>query len=222
MGCLQSRDEDIRRDRERVKRRQPTGAANDRQEPLLRDGGGLDERRATRPLGIAGGAGDNDATGGGGGGNGDVDIYGSSYTDRKTKEFDFMHNLVEKTQHNFIDVSQRPLVLDDIDVEEKSHEYEQRLREQASTYAGEGEQALTAAMRLPAPVAGGDSVSGVVAQLQRRGLSSASRLLVQDCACTVTEALDTMSVDGSKVPGRLVISFAQFCADTPVVRQPLA
>jgi hypothetical protein len=59
---------------------------------------------------------------------GSVDgVYGTSFTNRKTQEYDLLHEIVQSTRSNFIDVSAKTDQLDDEDIQERSQKYQKQL-----------------------------------------------------------------------------------------------
>lgn len=49
--------------------------------------------------------------------------YGTSFTNQRTKEHDFLHGIVNQTRHHFIDVSQQPAVIDGMEAEDRGSSY---------------------------------------------------------------------------------------------------
>lgn len=55
--------------------------------------------------------------------------YGTSYTNRKTKEYDLLNDIVKQTRNNFIDVSAKSGQLDEDDLLERGQKYVKNLSE---------------------------------------------------------------------------------------------
>lgn len=55
--------------------------------------------------------------------------YGTSYTNRKTREYDLLNDIVKQTRHNFIDVSAKSAQLDEEDLIERGQKYAKNLSE---------------------------------------------------------------------------------------------
>ena len=104
-------------------------------------------------------------------------MYGSSYTQRRTREFDLLHDIVRQTRSAFIDVTRRPQPQADIaeddgaDRTERSVVYSKQLRQQ--------QQQLTAAAiaATVAPVAGAATAASSSSSLLSSSLLSAHPLI---------------------------------------------
>jgi hypothetical protein len=59
----------------------------------------------------------------------DGGAYGTSYTNRKTKEYDLLNDIVKQTRNNFIDVSAKSGQLDEDDLLERGQKYVKNLSE---------------------------------------------------------------------------------------------
>jgi len=57
-----------------------------------------------------------------------VNHLSKSPTDRHDEEFDEIRTIVENTQHNFIDVAQKPSAMDEKDAEERMRRYQNHLQ----------------------------------------------------------------------------------------------
>ena len=91
----------------------------------------------------------------------DESVYGSSYTNRRTREFDLLHDIVRQTRSAFIDVSQKPVAIDEEDMTERSTLYSkhlQALQAQPTTAA-----AVPAAALLTSTLLGGATLPSLFA-----------------------------------------------------------
>mmetsp|Transcript_8582 Transcript_8582/g.16413 ORF Transcript_8582/g.16413 Transcript_8582/m.16413 type:complete len:189 (+) Transcript_8582:82-648(+) len=108
MGCNGSKQADVQRDRQRIAR-QPENRPSNKVSKIARSDalviGG-------KPMN------DDDETEG--------VVYGTSYTNKKTKEYNFLHDIVTKTRSDFIDVSQQPQDVTD-NMDDRTEIYAKRL-----------------------------------------------------------------------------------------------
>lgn len=120
MGCNNSKQQDVHQDRLRRQRDEKDQFTNIVQSPQVQraininsdgnDGGNSNEELQQS----------DDET--------DMDQYGTSFTNKKTQEFDILHHIVAQTRNNFIDVSQSPTqLLDAVESADRSNVYTQHL-----------------------------------------------------------------------------------------------
>lgn len=203
--CNSSTKEDVRRDRERVR------AAEGRGGGQQHAGDGRSERGSSIPGAAQAGrlppsssaipTGSYRDSGGGlraGESAGEVlaasfrqggvldEQYGSSYAQRKTKEYDILNDIVKQTRNNFIDVSSKPGTLDDEDLIERGNRYVRILSEMPASAT---QSALGApspfgkeqgAMELPLPCAsviGKDAAATAAAPSRPSNPSALSSLM---------------------------------------------
>jgi len=110
MGCNGSKQADIQRDRRQREQGRPAG----------RDGiksSGLDKEAKSQAIGMK--HDDVKAV------EGNEGVYGKSWTEDHLAEQDFLKNIIEKTQADFIDVTHETNILDDKEMEERMSRYAQ-------------------------------------------------------------------------------------------------
>ena len=103
MGCNSSKSQDIQKDRQRrhdVAGMHPDQVFKSPNRPITQN--------MIDP---------NDTTG----------VYGASFTDKRLEEYDFLRNIIEKTQQDFIDVGHKPDHLDEKDIAERGAHYSTKL-----------------------------------------------------------------------------------------------
>jgi len=141
MGCNSSRQEDVRRDRERVPHRAPqqrkaassSTHPQEQKDPLNGHHSapsGVDVPRTTAQeiAPASNDAADASTVNAGGDAGTDEAVYGSSYTNRRTKELDLLHDIVRHTRGAFIDVAQRPQQIHEEDITERSTIYSKHIQ----------------------------------------------------------------------------------------------
>jgi hypothetical protein len=107
------------------------------------------------------------------------DIYSRSQTDRRLEEADFLKSILERTQQNFIDVSQKPAYLDEKDAEDRQAVYLEQLNMGAATVSPL-KNALPSLVALPTSYfSGTHSSESAVAAMATSSVSNAERQYVR-------------------------------------------
>ncbi|KAL6053129.1 hypothetical protein QOT17_011627 [Balamuthia mandrillaris] len=112
MGCNSSKSGDVQEARKRERQQAQTASKQPAQFP------GSSKATSSRPIGAQGGP--------SGASDGEEIKFGTSYTDRRQGESDYLKNLVEKTSQNLIDVSQSNVGMDATTVEQRKKDYRER------------------------------------------------------------------------------------------------
>ena len=96
--------------------------------------------------------------GGAGGAGDDSAVYGSSYTNRRSKEFDLLHDIVRQTRSAFIDIAQKPHAIHEEDAQERSTLYTRHIALQQTQTQTQGQGGGVAVTGGAAAVGGGSSL----------------------------------------------------------------
>jgi len=118
MGCNGSKTNDFQADRQRVNRKpepRASQARNSVQQPTKGIAIGSAQQRDAKAEGEG------------------ETVYPGSYTAQKTKEYDFLHNIVQQTRGNFIDVSSKATDIDESDAAERTQKYIRKLESVGTT-----------------------------------------------------------------------------------------
>jgi len=119
MGCNGSKTNDFQADRQRVARKpepRPTQTGrNSVQQPTKGIAIGSGQQKDTKEEG-----------------DGET-VYPGSYTAQKTVEYEFLHNIVQQTRGNFIDVSSKATDIDESDAAERTQKYIRKLESVGTT-----------------------------------------------------------------------------------------
>jgi hypothetical protein len=172
-------------------------------------------------------AGGGGATAGGGAADGDA-VYSSSYTQRRTREFDLLHDIVRQTRSAFIDVTRRQqadIAEEEAERSERSVIYNKQIKQQQQTLQSAAATAppvaaavsssllasslLSAHSLIPSlfslPLApANSSVASAVAAVKAAGLSAADREWLRRRATEMSEAIGQLELPDT---GRIVLSF---------------
>jgi len=122
--CNSSKQNDVRKDRSRLDRSgAPDGQsqANARPSSSTAVGSG---QAATHPTNIAPTPAKGISSSQASGGSGDDGLYGTSYTNKKTKEYDLLHDIVKQTRSNFIDCGEKTSGMDEEEIQRRAEFYE--------------------------------------------------------------------------------------------------
>jgi hypothetical protein len=177
MGCNGSKQEDIARDRKRT----------------------VDVPSRSRPIGVAGGAGEGKSIGIRGNQEGYDMVYPGSMTNKNLREHEFLDHLVKHTSHNFIDITSEAVPLDVAAIRHRRQRYAQLF---ANVLVAPGHAG--AAM----PAAGQPVGAEELANRIEAALASSKPQLedVQRIAEQLEEALHK-DLGAMRASGRLVLSF---------------
>eukprot|EP00455_Lapot_gusevi_P013727 TRINITY_DN16767_c0_g1_i2.p1 TRINITY_DN16767_c0_g1~~TRINITY_DN16767_c0_g1_i2.p1 ORF type:complete len:178 (-),score=46.70 TRINITY_DN16767_c0_g1_i2:48-581(-) len=165
MGCNSSKKEDIQKDRQRLQ--SPSVSSPARSKPM-----GISSGSSGKPEEPV------------------QDIYGKSQTDQRLEEQDFLRNIIERTQQNFINVSQKPAMLEEKDAVERAQNYQEQISNTAPQ-----QNLLPSLFALPSPAQPNLSSSEAAQLISSTHISDADVQTMLAAAEAVRNALSQMAIN---------------------------
>jgi hypothetical protein len=149
--------------------------------------------------------------------------YGTSYTTRKTKEYNLLNDIVKQTRNNFIDVSAKSGAVDEDDLLERGQKYVKNLSEIPSHLSSQGPPSATAhsfgvyysALELPQPsglvvkraavTASSSSLSSGIAQSKLTGeIDYAALVAILASASVTPQQADLISSASAQIASTIL------------------
>ena len=198
MGCNSSKSDDIQKDRKRIQTA-PVAVNNAVSSPM--------PNRTTKPVGISISSKIDENI------DPNMAVYGTSHTDRRYEETDFLKNILEKTQSNFIDVYQKHNVIDEKYNEDKHNNYQKNINVNIAS----NKNVLSSLLLLPTPYYTSNSNNELLKDMATSsGITSSDKEFMATCLQNVHDALKEMTIKRTEP---LVVSFQQFSSNKELLTQ---